>query len=429
MLTDNTSEKDYSIRDLVHAPEPPQQHDYPPRRASLNLNQQRNRLWSADDGAGSPQHSSFRPRLFSAGSDRVIQSSRKPDSAAAAEDVPATMRRHSEPVTSSEADVSRSAASTLQEKKQITGVHMLHIPELDDNEDRRASDNDDEKDDPQQEWSVGPDLSTHSTESKERVGRPRSHTAVSVLSYGSSAMNDESGRQVDEDNTEADEDYNPYDGENRRRLPFGYEVPSCCRLPKLNELSVMVVKYAPCFLVIGLKQVTDRKVLGRLNILLVFFSAFQMAVGVFLAVILWDKYIVDRTLPPEQEDFVNDVDEYEEESATGTMLGGLWNLNFAILIASVVGAFIFISALLTWRVIRYVNLVGAIRYLWALAWTLPFETYAVISLFDYFNVMWVWVRHVWTTSQMAWIRKIYCNPSDTYRTRCVVPLSVNGTRW
>lgn len=99
------------------------------------------------------------------------------------------------------------------------------------------------------------------------------------------------------------------------------------------------------------------------------------------------------------------------------------------MVAGIFATIIFISAILTWRVVRYVNLVGAIRYLWALSWATPFETYAVVHLFDYFGCTRVWIKHWWADWTMAWFRKRTCQPPSTYNTLCVVPISDNETAW
>lgn len=70
-----------------------------------------------------------------------------------------------------------------------------------------------------------------------------------------------------------------------------------------------------------------------------------------------------------------------------------WNLNgpaFGIIVVAIILVFV---CFCTVRILREVDLVGAIRYLWAMLWLVPFEVFLNISLFDYFNVTAVWVRH------------------------------------
>lgn len=95
-----------------------------------------------------------------------------------------------------------------------------------------------------------------------------------------------------------------------------------------------------------------------------------------------------------------------------------------------VEAFVIMSAaFFTVRVIRNVNLLGAIRYLWCLMWLIPIEILFVIGLFDYFRVTDVWFRHWWRDSTMAWFRRVFCEPVETFDNRCAIPIVDNETQY
>jgi hypothetical protein len=158
-------------------------------------------------------------------------------------------------------------------------------------------------------------------------------------------------------------------------------------------------------------------VLGRLNALLAFFALYQIGAAIFLAIILLNPHLVDRNIPEQQLSSTN-TSSYDLNAAD--INPAIWNMNGYIFIAGVAAVLIFISTVLTWRVVRYVNLVGAIRYLWALSWALPFEAFCMICLLDYHSVTSVWVAHWWTHSQLAWFRQRYCE-NGTANTLCTVP--------
>uniref|UniRef100_A0A7S1YXR5 Uncharacterized protein n=1 Tax=Trieres chinensis TaxID=1514140 RepID=A0A7S1YXR5_TRICV len=85
--------------------------------------------------------------------------------------------------------------------------------------------------------------------------------------------------------------------------------------------------------------------------------------------------------------------------------------------------------LLTLKVIRNVNLVGAVKYMWALYWIMPIEILFVVSLFDYHRVTDVWVKHWWSTPSMNWFRELFCLAGTAY-TKCAMPVgggSINTT--
>lgn len=204
-----------------------------------------------------------------------------------------------------------------------------------------------------------------------------------------------------------------------------------CTPPTLQQVAVAVVAYAPCFGCCPFRIRTDRLVLARLNVLLAIFALYQIGAGIFLAIVLLSQTLVPRTLvgqtdpaPPSQNSNNRtdlDDDTYATQRGSPRLYPALWNMNGHIFVLSVAAALVFASATFTVRVIRYVNLVGAIRYLWALSWAIPFETFAAVCLFDYHSVTMVWIVHWWRDPQMAWFRQLTC-PAGTANTLCTVPI-------
>lgn len=140
-----------------------------------------------------------------------------------------------------------------------------------------------------------------------------------------------------------------------------------------------------------------------------------------MVIVLLDQRIVDRQIPPQQPRLsARDYD-------AGSFQVNSWSINSTIIFLGFCGLVIFISAVLTLRVISVVNLVGAIRYLWVLIWAIPMEVFFIIGLFDYFDVTEVWITHWWRNPQMAWFRRSFCVPQSTYNTLCTVPRGRNET--
>jgi hypothetical protein len=109
------------------------------------------------------------------------------------------------------------------------------------------------------------------------------------------------------------------------------------------------------------------------------------------------------------------------------LLSITWNLNGKVFLAALIGFFLLIAASCARKVVRFVNLVGALRYYWALVWATPFQTFAVVCLFDYFQVTIVWIQQWWRDDRLAWFRYWSCKPRSTYNTLCTVPLYENAT--
>jgi len=186
--------------------------------------------------------------------------------------------------------------------------------------------------------------------------------------------------------------------------------------PKLSwsRVSSTVVRYAPCFWCCLRRSGTggtDRVTLTRLNVLCIFFALWQFGVGIFVLVAFLSDTIVDRNLGEEIS-----YRTYYREALTPN----LWMMSGSLLILSIVGFVLLVTMILTIPVIRQVNLIGAIRFMWVLYWILPLQIFLVIALFDYHNVTDVWIKHWWTSPSMAWFRSLFCDPG-TANTKCAAP--------
>jgi hypothetical protein len=201
----------------------------------------------------------------------------------------------------------------------------------------------------------------------------------------------------------------------RKITIFGHTLPLwSTHAPSWNRVSSWVVRHAPCFWCCGRRLVqgaTDRSILLRLNILCAFFASGQMGSALWLAVLLYSEDLIDRETP------------YGSSSETGQLTPNLWNPNVTVLMIGMLSVVIFFSTVFTLWVIREVNLVGSLRYMWTLLWIVPVEIFFVIGIFDYHQVTKVWIAHWWRAPTMAYFRWLSC-PDGTYNTKCLVPVKL-----
>jgi hypothetical protein len=136
-----------------------------------------------------------------------------------------------------------------------------------------------------------------------------------------------------------------------------YEPPNAARI------STFVVRAAPCFWCCGdsvQATSTDRAVLNRLLILCIFVSLVQLTGSLWLAAVL---LVLDK-----------------QHGMFSEFAPNFWNLNGAALAVGSLAFAIIASCFFTIRVVRVVDLVGAIRHLWVLLWLLPLQFFFTIVL-------------------------------------------------
>jgi hypothetical protein len=110
----------------------------------------------------------------------------------------------------------------------------------------------------------------------------------------------------------------------------------------------------------GFRQPTDRAILARLNVLVAFFALVQIASTTFLAVVSFSPNLVDRTLETQTEAERAGAGHTETPASAITTA---WTLNGYIYMLSFLAFIMLNASICTVRIIRNVNLVGAIRYL------------------------------------------------------------------
>lgn len=239
-----------------------------------------------------------------------------------------------------------------------------------------------------------------------------------------------SDASFNEDDSEAGHDREDVNDSNgsipmESRVPlvvFGYRLPSWMnKRPSWNRIAGFIVTRAPCFWCYGFTQPTDREILARLNLLSCFIAVLQMASCVWLGWVSLSDGLVDRSVDVTENLGTNETIPADSQQRIQIILN-FWNLNGAVYGLGILAFIIFVSAIMTVRVIQNVNLMGAIRYLWVLLWMAPFEILFVIGLFDYFRVTDVWIKHWWRDKAMAWFRYFFCSPQESFNTLCAVPL-------
>lgn len=205
------------------------------------------------------------------------------------------------------------------------------------------------------ESSEGPQVQI--SEARRRIG------SIEIVS--DSSWVDETENGGGEEDTEAGES-TTVDTRKVIVLWGGFELPYWLVSwpPSLHRVSTLVVTRAPCFICWGFRQPTDRTILARLNILVSFVATLQIAATIFLAAVSWNK--------PGEHAIDNQSHEEEATKLTrGPVLFNVWTTNVYIYFSGLLAFINLAAAILTIRVVRNVNLMGAIRYLWGKALALP----------------------------------------------------------
>jgi len=190
-----------------------------------------------------------------------------------------------------------------------------------------------------------------------------------------------------------------------------------------------IVRTTPCFWCmknLGVSA-TDRQIVIRLNILIVFFCLAQIASGLFL---------LSTALMGYQQSAreAADTKEYNEADKDKPIITqDLWSLTTFLYFLAGINFVLLIAAMLAQRAIRYVNLTKSVRYMWVLFWILPLQIFFSIGLFDYNQVMEVWTKHWWDDKSLSWFRELFCD-EGTAQGKCMVPVLggakyENETEW
>jgi hypothetical protein len=220
-------------------------------------------------------------------------------------------------------------------------------------------------------------------ERQASFSRKRTDSANSVFSAsGASENTSEEEEFREEEDIENGDSMNNL-GSKPPIIFWGIELPRFfSHRPSWTRMAYFVVTRAPCFWGCGFRSQiapTDKAILGRLNVLVAFFSAGQVGSALFLFCVMFLPNLVDREVVPQSE----------KEAANGgsgiEILVNIWNINTHVYALGVLASVNLFASIMTIRVIRNVNLVGAIRYLWLLLWMIPFQIYFLIGLFDYFR--------------------------------------------
>mmetsp|Transcript_13315 Transcript_13315/g.14909 ORF Transcript_13315/g.14909 Transcript_13315/m.14909 type:complete len:726 (-) Transcript_13315:1524-3701(-) len=183
---------------------------------------------------------------------------------------------------------------------------------------------------------------------------------------------------------------------------FAYVVKKLFDVFDAHRISLCVVKSTPCFGFTQASASSDRFILARLNILSFFFATIQLVASLWLCVVLFIK------------------GEFNNNGDFGSEIH-IWNNNGSVVIIGCLALVLIMCVFWTVRIIKEVDLVGALRFLWLLLWILPLEAFLNISAFDYHHVTSIWVKHYWNSEQMWWFRKKYCF-LETAKTLCMVPI-------
>ena len=215
----------------------------------------------------------------------------------------------------------------------------------------------------------------------------------------------------------------------------------------MHRISVLIIKWMPCFLLCCFRNnnelqggaSSDRFILARLNIISFFFAAIQLVASLWLFVVLFVKGEISN-----QGEFQTEMH--------------FWNNNGCILFIGGLALALVFTCFWTTRIVKEVDLVGALRFLWLLLWILPLEAFLNIAAFDYHQVTNIWiskekiksllkprkfpsclklticsvvhlfvrgnVEHYWNSEQLWWFRNYFC-VSGTSGSLCMVSQSVS----
>ena len=192
-----------------------------------------------------------------------------------------------------------------------------------------------------------------------------------------SSHNHSAGNGNDDDDDDDDDDLSQTGSMTQQHLQ---SKPGRWKRPTLHQISTCVVMhvYAPFFWIWygwayffpycckpppatrSMRQPTDRAILARLNVLVGCFGLLQIASALFYCIVTIAANLTDRVVETRTE-----TERQAQESRLRSSTN-IWNVALNLYLLGVEAFVLVVAAVLTVRVVRNVNLVGAIRYLWVL---------------------------------------------------------------
>lgn len=203
----------------------------------------------------------------------------------------------------------------------------------------------------------------------------------------------------------------------RRTTSSMEKVINPCKCFSWSLVGSYIIRSAPCFWcmkTVGVSA-TDRQIVIRLNVLIVFFCFVQIASGLFLLITVLMGYKQHAQIGAESRLY------YEGDKDKPIVTQDLWSLTTFVYFLAGINVILLIAAMLAQRAIRYVNLTKSVRYMWVLFWILPLQIFFSIGLFDYNQVMEVWTKHWWDDKSLSWYRELFCD-EGTAQGKCMVPV-------
>ncbi len=206
------------------------------------------------------------------------------------------------------------------------------------------------------------------------------NSRVRTSSYGGSAERGFSQEpRIPEENRASGASFDDSDASETGGTGFRSRIRDLFNFHTVSILIVRLIPYIYCFCCFKSRNelrgnsFTDRFILSRLNILSFFFSAIQLAAATWLIVVMFIEGMIN-TFGDDIEDQFN-----------------LWNNN-AILV--LIGGFAFVllcTCFWTIRIVKEMDLVHALRFLWILLWILPIVAFLNITAFDFYEVTTIWI--------------------------------------
>lgn len=186
------------------------------------------------------------------------------------------------------------------------------------------------------------------------------------------------GAMIPEENFAAGASFDESDASNNTGTGLTRRVKDIFNLHTISIFIVKLISYACLCCLKNNNQprgssFQDRFILARLNILSFFFSAIQLAASLWLIVVVFVEGVTK-----------GNWDEYQNQFY-------LWNNNTSVVAIGCLAFVLVFTCLWTTRIVKEVDLVGALRFLWLLLWILPIAAFLNITAFDYHEVTSIWI--------------------------------------